>query len=506
MKKIFIFIIGVIAMPILNAQDITDAVRYSQDEIQGSARFRAMGGAFGALGGDMSAININPAGSAIFSNSHVSISLGNFNTDNDVSYFNGLNSSSDSDIDLNQAGGVFVFYNNDANSSWRKFSIGVAYDRVGNFDNDWVANGVNPNNSIGDYFLQSAQGLRLDEISALPGESISQAYNEIGSLFGFRHQQAFLGFEGFIFDPVSDTDDNTQYTPNIVGGNYDQRFALASAGYNGKVAFNFAGQYRDNISFGINLNSHFINYERSTFLREQNSNAGSTINQVDFQNNLLTTGTGFSFQLGTIAKITEELRLGLSYASPTWYYLNDETSQFLATAGSDTAGDFTAVVDPRVINIFPEYRLQTPGKITGSLAYVFGGKGLLSFDYSVKDFSNTKFRPTSDNFFSIQNDIINDQLTTASTYRIGGEYRHKQFSFRGGYRFEESPYKDTDFYGDLTGYSLGLGYSFGNTKLDASFSQSERTISHQLFNVGLTDAAQIDTRLTDIILTLSFNL
>ena len=36
------------------------------DNSVGSARFQSMGGAFGALGGDLSAININPAGSAVF--------------------------------------------------------------------------------------------------------------------------------------------------------------------------------------------------------------------------------------------------------------------------------------------------------------------------------------------------------------------------------------------------------------------------------------------------------
>jgi hypothetical protein len=35
------------------SQEIKDALRYSQDNITGTARFRAMSGAFGALGGDL---------------------------------------------------------------------------------------------------------------------------------------------------------------------------------------------------------------------------------------------------------------------------------------------------------------------------------------------------------------------------------------------------------------------------------------------------------------------
>ena len=75
--------IGLASSTYILAQDVTDAVRYSMDEIQGTARFRAMSGAFGALGGDMSAVNINPAGSAIFNNSHASASIGFFSKNDD---------------------------------------------------------------------------------------------------------------------------------------------------------------------------------------------------------------------------------------------------------------------------------------------------------------------------------------------------------------------------------------------------------------------------------------
>ena len=57
-------------MPSLFAQGFYDALRYSTDEIQGTARFRGMSGAFGALGGDMSAVSLNPAGSAVFTRGH----------------------------------------------------------------------------------------------------------------------------------------------------------------------------------------------------------------------------------------------------------------------------------------------------------------------------------------------------------------------------------------------------------------------------------------------------
>lgn len=506
MKKLLMLCIGLASTSYILAQDISDAVRYSMDEIQGTARFKAMGGAFGALGGDMSSVNINPAGSAIFNNSHASLSLGAFNKNKEIGYFNGLNSSSNSNIDFNQMGAAFVFTNTNVNSPWKKFTLGVAYDRVSDFDDDWVASGVNPNTSIVEYFYENAIGKRLDEISALQGETLSQAYSEIGSFYGFEHQQAFLGYEGFIIDPVNDTDENTDYVRNINGTDFNQRYAYASRGYNGKLAFNFATSYDDKLYFGLNLNTHFINYERTTFFSESNDNATSSVTDVDFENNLLTTGSGFSFQLGGIAKLTEEFRVGISYNSPTWYRISEETSQYLATTRIENGMNVNQIVNPNVINIFPEYRLQTPAKITGSLAYVFGKQGLISFDYSVKDYSSAEFRPTSDAYFSGLNNNISNTLDTSTSYRFGGEYRYKQFSFRGGYRFESSPYKDDTFFGDLTGYSLGLGYSFGDFNLDLAYSQAERDTNYQLYNVGLTDSAEIQSKFTDVVLTLGFSI
>ena len=161
MKKLIVLILGVLPMSILTAQDLSDALLYSQDEIQGTARFRALSGAFGALGGDMSAVNINPAGSAIFNQSHASFSISNLDAINDTQYFNGFTSVNNSDFDINQGGAAFVFESRN-NSPWRKFTLGIAYDRSNNFDNAWAAIGTNTNNqSIDFYFLDGLSGMPL---------------------------------------------------------------------------------------------------------------------------------------------------------------------------------------------------------------------------------------------------------------------------------------------------------------------------------------------------------
>ena len=505
MKKNLLLLASLISLQVIQAQEISDALRYSMNEIQGTARFRATSGAFGALGGDMSAVSLNPAGSAVFSVSHLSFSLSNLNMKNDTQYFDGFDNNSNSEFDFSQAGAAFVFANNNSNSPWRKFTLGIAYDKLGNYNTDWFTHGTNTT-SIDSYFLAYAQGKRLDEISAFPGESIPAAYADIGAVYGYQHQQAFLGYESYILEPDADDDANTLYTSNIAPGTFNQEYSYVATGYNGKFTINAATQYGENLYFGLNLNSHFINYERSTYLFEGNSNVGSLVQEVGFENNLSTIGSGFSFQVGGILKVTPEFRVGLTYDSPTWLNIEEETTQYIATIRNEGSGNITQIVDPNTLNIFPRYKIQTPGKIMGSLAYVFGDRGFLSFDYSQKDYGNTKFKPTSDSYFSTLNNDMNDLLTSASTYRFGGEYKYKQLSFRGGYRFEESPYKDGNTIGDLTGYSFGLGYSFGNTKLDLTYDHSQRDYEYQLFNVGLTDRSLIDAKNSNITLSLSFNL
>lgn len=506
MKKLSLTFIATLAMALCNAQDFTDALRYSMNDVQGTARFRAMSGAFGALGGDMSAVSINPAGSSIFTTSHASVSFASLNRNNDVSYFNGITSSTDSKFDVNQAGAAFVFINQNDNSRWTKFALAIAFDKTANFDDEWFASGINPNNSVSEYFLDYAQGLRLDEISAFPGETLDEAYADIGRVFGFGHQQAFLGYESFILEPGSNTDNNTVYTSNTGTGEFDQNYTYIATGYNGKFSFNASAEYDDQLAIGVNVNTHFINYERSTFLNEINSNSDASVSQVQFDNSLFTTGTGVSFQIGGILKFNDGMRVGLTYESPTWYRITEETTQFLGTVRDDNGSNTTFIFNPNIINIYPEYRLRTPGQLTGSAAFIFGRKGLISFDYSRKDYANMEFRPTSDSFFGFQNDIIRRTFRVTNSYRFGGEYRIKQFSLRGGYRIEDSPFIDESVMSDLTGYSLGLGYSFGDIKLDLAFERSEQTINNNLYNVGLTDAARLDVDNTNVTLSLVFDI
>ena len=504
MKRIYFFLITVFVMSIGNAQDITDGLRYSSENPTGTARFNAMSGAFGALGGDLSATAINPAGSAVFLDNSATVSFNVNDVDNSARYFNTAAQSIDSELSLNQAGIVFVFNNGNAESPWKKVSVGLNYINTQNFDSDLFVQGRG-NTSIANFFTQQAQGIPLDLLQLRNGESVAGLYNFLGETEGVAAQNAFLGFQSFIFDPVSDDPNNTNYVSNVGGGNFNQQYSYLTQGYSGKYTLNVGTQYGENFFFGVNLNSHAIDYDRSTFLFETNNNPGGNINEIGFENNLSTLGAGFSAQLGAIAKF-DSFRLGFTYDTPTWYNISEETTQYIETRRTEENQNVLEIIDPNVINVFADYNLQTPGKITASGAYIFGKSGLLSIDYSFKDYSNIEFRPTNDVVFASVNNTINNQLTTASTIRIGGEYRINQLSLRGGYMYEESPYTNELTVGDTSGFSLGLGYNFGNYSFDLSYARAEQDRQQQLYSIGLTDAAQVNTVTSNVVFTLGLSL
>ena len=275
-----------------------------------------------------------------------------------------------------------------------------------------------------------------------------------------------------------------------------------TTGYNSKFTVNFASQYREKLNIGASLNFHTILYDRYDEFTETGYDAASEIQRTTFDNLLHTEGSGFSFSVGGIAKLNDVVRIGGSYQSPTWYRLTDDLSQRI---NSDLADSNINFIDLNVVNLFPRYKLKTPAKLTGSAAFIFGKNGLLSVDYSFQDMSQAQLGPTSDSNFAAVNNEVANALGAVSTIRVGGEYRIERFSLRGGYRFEQSPYTNSDTLGDLNGISAGLGYDFGGSRLDFALSRTERDISETLFDTGLNTPALINGINTNATLSYTMN-
>ena len=66
MKKIItLAVLGMLGAVPVSAQTVYDAANIANKDLNGTARFVSMGGAMGALGGDISTIATNPAGIGI---------------------------------------------------------------------------------------------------------------------------------------------------------------------------------------------------------------------------------------------------------------------------------------------------------------------------------------------------------------------------------------------------------------------------------------------------------
>src|SRR5690606_16848841 len=124
-------------------QYLQDVLRFSQPEQGATARFKGLGNAQTALGGDLSSISGNPAGLGFFGQSDFSISIDYANDLNKASYF-GTNSRYNVDkLGFNQLGAVFHFPTRRArgsnlSSGWLNFKFGIGYYKTNKFNTSVV--------------------------------------------------------------------------------------------------------------------------------------------------------------------------------------------------------------------------------------------------------------------------------------------------------------------------------------------------------------------------------
>lgn len=439
MKKFLFLLGGLLSSWAITAQTLTEAdaaILFSGEDINGTARFNAMSGAFGALGGDYSAIDINPAGLAVFKNSGVSASVGVRDTDITSSFYGNNVENNDNYLDINQVGAVFVFETG-RSSDIKKFALGFNYSISKDFQNNWFASGL-----------------------PVDGQGIPIA-------------------------PLTEIED-----PDVLFGNFEGTdFSNFTRGRNDKLTFALASQPNDKVYIGGAVNFYNIDFSQLTNYEEFNSDDNGNTLDILAEDTYTIIGNGVSFSLGLIAKPSQEVRLGVSYQSPTWYDISQEQVVF-DTAVFENGDLISGTGNGSDVFVF-DYTMTTPGKLTGSFAYLFGKEGLISFDYSYKDYKNIELRPT--NTFSTDNQFFSDNLQGSSEFRVGAEWRLDNVSLRGGYRFEESPFRDAVDSDHISGYSLGIGFKFkGNTRFDLAYQTSNNTDIYNFVNAAGAEAADLD--------------
>lgn len=508
MKKKILFLWAILCLNFTGiAQGMQEALRYSQENFNGTARYTALGGAFGALGGDLSALQNNPATSSVFSFSQIGITANQMNKKLNSSFSGNSVSTSNPIFDIGQFGGVFVLNDASGNAGWTKISFAFNYQKNAYYKDNFSAFGFN-NNGIEDYFLYYADGINLEYLQTLDNETVGELYQFLGEEpgLGYGAQQALLGFQGYIIEPFNVVPDNNQYFSTTVAraNGYEQDIYRNNRGNQKKYTFNFSAAYNNRLHLGISINSHRVEYSESSDFYETNYAENSSIQAFRFRNEIFTQGEGGSIQLGMIYKVLPNIRFGLAYDSPTWLRFNEVNTQYIVVDQDSNTNNENLLIDPEVDNIAPEYQMSTPEQLKASFAFIFKETGFISAEIGQKKFSNLSFRPKDDPYFQRINNNLNEELQDVMLVRLGAEYKIANAFLRAGFIEESSSLKRFD--NGRNAISFGAGYDFGNSILDLSVQSLNFNQTLPLFQNGLTNAIELTHKQLNFTMTYTLKL
>ena len=334
------------------------------------------------------------------------------------------------------------------------------------------------------------------------GESVQSVYKLLGDEYGFADQQAFLGYQSFIINP----DIDNFYKSNAEYSSVSQSIDSSRKGFHNKHSFNISTTVNENFLVGLNINLHEFIFEEIKTFDEFNYDSESSVRRILFFDDLFTNGVGTSFQLGTLINLSR-LRVGLSYNSPTWFSIEDETLQSIKTdiRTDDIITEYE--VDPKTINYYGDYKIKIPSKTTFSLAYIFGSRGLVSLDYEYSKPNNTKFDDEEGNdsyLFRLNGAILGGFSQSSSSLRLGGEYRIKNYSLRiGSFNYDRILDSKKN---KIKGISIGLGVTFGYFDIDVGYTRYNNYFTNSLFSNGLNTVYSVENSINSLSTSLTIKL
>ena len=423
------------------AQYANDALRFSQFQQGASARFRAMGGAQTAVGGDIGSLSSNPAGLGLFTRSEFNLSADFSNRQVESQYLGRFTGAQKDRLGIDQIGAVF--YNpisrakgSDLKSGWLSFNYGGSFNKTNNFNTTIEYSGVNPTSSIADFFAGEAKRFTV-EGSALAGMAFDSFLIEDGPSGYFATTSVNNNQQNLVYRTGS------QSEVNFGGGaNYSNKLYLGAS-----IAFS---------SLNYNADGNFIEAGNNRRFPGQNADFVGGKYDLSYRTNQITKGSGFNAKVGMIYRATESVRIGLSFISPTWMQVDDNFSEVLDTRYTRANG---SAIEPYLNS--PEffdlsYTLRTPYKLNGGLSAIINKQGLLTADVEYVDYSSINFKSDERDTDQITKGEIRDNYKSALNLRVGAEYKIENVMIRGGYNRTGSPYQDLDFTTDILSAGIGL--------------------------------------------------
>ncbi len=518
---------SLLAIPLLSsAQSAIDGYRFSQPDLKGTARFMSMSGAFGALGGDISAISVNPAGIGVYRRNEASVTL-NLDVQNSTSEAQGFkNSQSNTKFLFQNAGGVASW--NLASSVMPNFNFSFYYNKAASFNARYSGAIPTLSNSLTNYIagICNTEGVTVGDVTTT-GSFDPYNPNDGGYAAPWL---SILGYDSYFITPTGDEDNphwKGQWGNNTSGTGV---FDVLTSGAVNEYNIAFGGNFVNKVFWGVDFGIVDMDYAMTAVWGEQLENAVvdnhyGTSSAWTMTNRYTASGTGFNVKVGLIYRPIQEFRLGLSFASPTWYSIDES---YIAGTNFNYG---VAIPDLQQSNAVTNggywgsnsYNFRTPWRLTLSAAGVIGRKLIVSADFDWQKFNKMRFYESGGGFYDYgfdddyypdwdwpfyapsagvqkaspsilntdpwyaTNNDIESYYKTTTTLRLGAEYRiTPRFSVRAGYSYVSSPVrkeaKDGSMMvytsGTMTNYRMdnttnyitcGLGYNFNNFFIDGAY-------------------------------------
>lgn len=487
MKRISLVILFVLSISAgVFAQNVDDALRYSQIFYQGTARFNSMGSAFTAVGGDISSLSQNPAGIGVFRSSEFTISpqLMNINT---KAGFYGTNTDNLYNFNLGQVGIVSSLVKTDAFS----LNFGYSFNKTNNFNQSIRIQGRNTNNSMADYWAGISDGTYFRDLQG--AEGIAYDAWVIDTLSGYGGSSYGTVYSNYGDNP-----------PSIYGQN--MRRLISYEGFTGEHALSIGGNVNDKIYFGATLGINKLRYtSHYEHLESTDVNLPSDFKNFTYTDHFENTGTGYSLKLGAIIRPVEAVRIGLAFHSPTWYRINEYFYEDI-TSNFAGGGHYEYSNDPMRY----QYGLATPFRALAGVAVQVKKIALLSADYEFVDYRSARFRETGDGYdYSDKNNSIKNTLQAANNIRLGGELRLNKFYLRSGYGYYGKAFKSGEDNQNLDYQSLSFGAGFREQRVSIDFAFTKFNYKENYFLYPLADnfnpaVANLNTAKNMFTLTLGY--
>lgn len=463
-KKLIIFVSVVVFCPksLLLAQTYDELTGiFANTDPAGTARIHGMAGVQSSLGGDISLANSNPAGLGMANRSSFTFSgsLGSFRTNSQ--YYGISTPDVKSNLNIPQIGFVFHKEAERESGGYQGGSFAINMSRTNTFHTRTSYKGV-PEASMIDFFLNYAEALNPSD------------FNDGGSEF---NSLASLGWNSYLIDYLTDQDGNSSFNslvldfPMLQG----ETINLKGSQYNMNLAY--GGNYDDMIFFGAGISLTSVKYKSSKSYYENfdTSSASYTVKSFSIEENLDVSGNGVNLNLGITVRASDNIQAGISYVSPTLYNINDKWKASIVTDWDgfyyDPISDYLYEITDETNQIFSDYRLTTPGRLTAGATFFFGKHGFVSADVEQVDYSKSKLRSS---LFSMDydNELIRQNYNRAYNIRVGGEFRKDIFRIRAGYGIKGNPYTNMTAPESVRTMAAGLGFHKGKSFADFAVSRS----------------------------------